>query len=106
MLPVLARYGVNEHLAEHPATRAEENYRRFLISRRLDLPVEKKEYGVVEHRMPELVGLSLRKGLQQISPYGLKVSISGSGRIVRQEPAPGTSLTQSASCRLVLESSI
>jgi hypothetical protein len=106
MLPLLARYGINEHVAEHPAGKAEENYRRFLISRRLDLPVEKKEYGLVEHRMPEVVGLSLRKGLQQISPYGLQVSISGSGRIVRQEPAPGTLLSRSAACQLVLDSNI
>ena len=106
LLPVLERCGVNEHVAEHPAAKAEENYRRFLISRRLDLPPETKKTGMVARKMPDLSGLSLRKGLRQISSLGLQVSISGSGRIVRQSPEPGTLLSGSQACRLELESRI
>ena len=106
LLPVLAGYAVHEQVAEHPAGKSEENYRRFLISRRLELPEQKKRYAHVNKIMPEVTGLSLRKGLQQISPYHLKVSIKGSGRIVAQVPAPGEPLAEAGVCELTLQSQI
>ena len=56
--------------------------------------------------MPALTGMSLRKGLQQIRPFNLKVRIKGSGRIVAQNPAPGVSLTDTGVCELTLQSQI
>ncbi len=106
LLPVLAAYSASDSVAEHPGIKSEENYRRFLISRRLELPEQKKGFVQVDTTMPEVTGLSLRKGLQRISPYHLKVSIKGSGRIVAQNPAPGEPVTQSGVCELTLGSRI
>ncbi len=106
LLPVLAAYTTDEQVAEHPAGKSEDNYRRFLISRRLELPEQKKSYVHVNKIMPEVTGLSLRKGLQQISLYHLKVSIKGSGRIIAQKPAPGESLAETGVCELTLQSQI
>ena len=102
LLPVLAAYNAFDSVAEHPGIKSEENYRRFLISRRLELPEQKKRYARGDTTMPEVTGLSLRKGLQWISPFHLKVSIKGSGRIVAQKPAPGEPVTESAVCELTL----
>ena len=106
LLPVLERYGSHEQVAEHPAAKSEDNYHRFLISRRLELPEQKKRYAHVSKIMPEVTGLSLRKGLQHLSPYHLKVSVRGSGRIVGQNPAPGEPLAETGVCELTLESRI
>ena len=106
LLPVLAAYSSPDRVAEHPGVKSEDNYRRFLISRRLELPEQKKSYARVDKSMPEVTGLSLRKGLQLISPYHLKVSIKGSGRIVVQNPAPGEPVTESGVCELSLGSRI
>ena len=106
LLPVITGYGVQEQIVKHPAGKSEENYRRFLISRRLELPEQVKNYGLVNKRMPEVTGLSLRKGLQRISPYHLNVRINGSGRIVAQTPAPGEPLATTGVCELTLQSQI
>ena len=106
LLPVLTAYSQSDRVAEHPGVKSEDNYRRFLITRRLELPEEKKGYARVDATMPEVTGLSLRKGLQRISPYHLKVSIRGSGRIVAQNPAPGEPVTESGVCELTLSSRI
>lgn len=106
LLPVLAAYSSSDRVAEHPRVKSEDNYRRFLISRRLELPEQKKRYVRVDTTMPEITGLSLRKGLQLISPYHLKVSIKGSGHIVAQNPAPGEPVTESGVCELTLSSRI
>ena len=42
--------------------------------------------------MPKVTGQSLRKALQVLQPYGLRIQIIGSGRVVSQRPAAGTSL--------------
>jgi cell division protein FtsI (penicillin-binding protein 3) len=106
LLPVLMRYGMNEQVAERPVGKNEGNYRRFLIVRRLELPEQKKHYAEVDHIMPALKGLSLRKGLQRISPYHLKVSVQGSGHIVGQNPAPGEPLAKNGVCELTLQAQL
>jgi len=106
LLPVLAAYSSSDRVTEHPGVKSDDNYRRFLISRRLELPEQKKRYARVDTTMPEVTGLSLRKGLQWISPFHLKVSIKGSGRIVAQNPAPGEPVTKSGVCELTLGSQI
>ncbi len=42
--------------------------------------------------MPNLVGMSLRKALSIVSELGIKFKIEGSGRIIWQSVAPGTSV--------------
>lgn len=47
---------------------------------------------VLAERMPDLLGMSLRRALQDLQDTGLALEISGSGRVVAQNPAPGASL--------------
>lgn len=106
LMPELAALSLSETAVHHPVVKNNDNYQRFLISRRLDLPTEKRRYVQVAHLMPEVTGLSLRKGLQRISSFNLKVNIKGSGRIVAQNPAPGEPLADTSDCTLTLESRI
>jgi len=106
MLPLLDQYWMDSHVAERPAEKNEGNYRRFLIVRRLELPEQKKNYAEVDQIMPEVTGLSLRKGLQRISPYHLKVSVKGSGHIVGQNPASGEPLAKNGVCELTLQAQL
>lgn len=106
LIAALNSHGANGNVAEHPATKTEGNYRRYLISRRLDMPEQKKAFGVVERVMPDLKGLSMRKGLQHLSSLEVEVSIEGSGRIVAQHPDAGASLGSDIRCELTLESRI
>jgi len=43
-------------------------------------------------RMPDVMGLSLRKALQTLQNSGLRIKVQGSGRVVGQKPPPGASL--------------
>lgn len=52
--------------------------------------------------MPDLRGYSLRKALQALQEYGLRVTVSGSGKVVGQHPAPGASLRGVEECNLQL----
>ena len=54
--------------------------------------------------MPTVTGLSLRRGLQVLSPYNIKVRVHGNGRIIAQYPLPGASLAGVDECILTLES--
>ncbi|MFN2364880.1 MAG: PASTA domain-containing protein, partial [Desulfurivibrionaceae bacterium] len=55
--------------------------------------------------MPDLHGLSLRKGLRVLQTFGVKVRVVGSGRIVEQEPAAGA-IFDGGECRLSLRSDL
>ncbi|GAB4332358.1 MAG: hypothetical protein Kow0089_00190 [Desulfobulbaceae bacterium] len=92
--------------ASVPAGHDETNYSRFLIASRMDYtaPGSRKTERVVV--MPQLVGLSLRKGLQRLGEYNLEVKIQGSGQIVSQVPEPGASLQGVGECVLTLSPKI
>lgn len=53
--------------------------------------------------MPDLIGLSLRKGLRLLEGSPIEIKIEGTGRIVKQIPKAGTPLKQDMECRLILE---
>ena len=55
-----------------------------------------------KERMPDVRGYSVRKALQTLQDYGLKIAIKGSGRVASQHPAPGASLRGVEECRLEL----
>jgi cell division protein FtsI (penicillin-binding protein 3) len=95
-----------EQLAEHPTKKNDKNLAQFLISRRLDYtpsPVQRTGDAMA---MPRLIGMSLRKGLQQLNRQNLRITVKGSGRIVAQSPDAGERLDNVKSCRLTLESEI
>jgi len=55
----------------------------------------------IKKSMPDVTGQSLRKALQELQSYGLKVKIRGFGRVVAQEPKAG-SVLNSTDCILHL----
>ena len=82
------------------------NYNQFLISSRIDFQERSGRGSSRVAVMPQLVGLSLRKGLQHLNEYQLQVKIQGSGQIVSQIPGPGESLQGIDECVLTLASEI
>ena len=53
--------------------------------------------------MPDLAGLSLRKAMQVLQQHGLRLQVVGSGQVVRQSPAAGSSLAGVDRCVLHLK---
>jgi Cell division protein FtsI/penicillin-binding protein 2 len=49
-------------------------------------------------RLPDFTGLSMRRVLQIVKGYNLKVQIEGSGKAVAQKPSPGTPLNGVSEC--------
>ena len=80
-----------------------ENLRQFFISKRLNFREAAGKTPAPVVLMPRVRGLSLRKGLQQLNPYKMKVRINGSGRIIAQYPLPGQSLAGIDECILTLD---
>ncbi len=58
---------------------------------------------LVDLEMPDLVGMSLRKAMQTLQGYNLKVSVQGSGRVTRQAPAAGVRLKGVTEAKLELQ---
>ena len=54
-------------------------------------------------RVPELTGLPARAAVQLLTKAGLVPQLEGTGRIVRQSPAPGTPVPKGSAVRLVFE---
>jgi membrane peptidoglycan carboxypeptidase len=50
--------------------------------------------------MPNVVGLSLRQALQQLSLLGIDAHVSGAGRVMQQFPPAGTAVSSSLRCDL------
>lgn len=106
LLKLLAEFTAEDRPpAPPPEIKNEANLRRFLLSRKLNRPAaEEKTYDpAVEETMPDLVGLSLRQGLQRLKPRRIRVQIQGSGMIVAQKPAARTALAKIETCELTLE---
>ena len=103
ILPALLAAAQDPLSPEPPAQKDPANFTQFLISRRMDYQDRPGTDAVLEGKMPEVVGLSLRKGLQRLNPYHLLVNAEGSGRIVSQRPPAGSPLQGVSECTLVLE---
>lgn len=104
LLPVLIGYGgPMENFAEPSPEKNPANLRRYFFSRKLNTAQIQENLVHAEQVMPSLIGLSLRKGLQQINKYNINVRIQGSGRIVEQKPVAGEALSETETCELILE---
>lgn len=57
----------------------------------------------VGRSLPDLSGLTMREALRQLSQRQVEFHVTGSGFVVRQEPAPGTPLPLAGGCRLWCE---
>ncbi len=54
--------------------------------------------------MPQVLGKSLRSGLQTLQPFNLRISVVGSGLIVAQQPNAGAAVRKGGQCILQLQS--
>lgn len=102
---LLAAFQVDraEQVADKPPSKSPENLRQFFISRRLNVREQPGKASEQVALMPMVRGMSLRKGLQQLNPHGMKIQVSGSGRIIAQYPLPGTPLRGVNDCILTLD---
>lgn len=57
-------------------------------------------------RMPNLVGLSLRQALRQLSVANVEARVVGSGSVVQQYPPPGTPISSGVRCELRCRSEV
>lgn len=64
---------------------------------------DKPEMVSIAGSMPDVVGLSLRKSLRLLEGAPIIINIEGTGRVLRQDPAPGTPLKEDMVCLLTLE---
>jgi cell division protein FtsI/penicillin-binding protein 2 len=53
--------------------------------------------------MPDIVGLSIREAVNRLSNAYLNISISGSGKVVKQEPIAGKRISKGDKCHIVCE---
>ncbi|MBU0681734.1 MAG: PASTA domain-containing protein [Proteobacteria bacterium] len=59
-----------------------------------------KELDKHVRKMPDVVGMSLRKALLELMPCRVEVEIEGAGKVVGQEPAPGKECVDRVRIRL------
>lgn len=52
--------------------------------------------------VPDLAGYSLRQSANALAPHGIYLVPSGTGRIIRQDPAPGTTIQKGGEIRIYL----
>lgn len=52
--------------------------------------------------VPDLVGYSLRQSANALAPHGIYLVPTGTGRIIRQDPAPGTTIQKGEEIRIYL----
>lgn len=90
----------------HPKQKSQENLRQFFISRRLDFKEQVGHINAEVPIMPELRGLSLRKGMQKLNLQDVAVRVTGTGVIIAQHPAPGEPLGNVDECTLTLQKEI
>lgn len=108
----IERFAVLQQVAKtvadvvEPETAADNNYRGSVTLPTKITPRQNAEddEALPIAVMPDLVGLSLRKSLRLLQGVHVKINIQGTGRVVSQQPLPGTSLKGVSKCVLTLES--
>jgi cell division protein FtsI/penicillin-binding protein 2 len=61
---------------------------------------------ILNKSMPDVTGKSLRAGLQVLQHLNLDIKLTGSGRIVSQQPSAGTELIDVSECTLEMQQEI
>ncbi len=106
LLPRLLAMSEQKAEARVPGAGNPENFHQFLISRRIDYREQPGITAEEDVLMPDVIGLSLRQGLQRLGRRRVRVTIRGSGRIIAQQPAAGTPLHDVTDCVLTLQPTI
>jgi cell division protein FtsI (penicillin-binding protein 3) len=73
------------------------------LPRDLSVTPEPERTAANEVRVPEATGLPARDAMRVLLGAGLVPRIEGTGRLVRQDPPPGTAIPRGATVKLVLE---
>ncbi len=108
IVPVAARQRVMKNLADmmKPKEQEEKNF-SFSDARTLqseDLSGQSdNESDVLVTKMPDLVGMSLRKSLRLLQNSGVEVKVNGTGRVVSHDPPAGSELVSGTEVVLNLE---
>ena len=96
--------GLRGYAAAHPdssgaySTNRDRLRRNILISGgRQEAPATSRDW-----LMPDMVGMSLRRGLRLLNGAPCRLEITGSGDVLRQNPAAGTAIKVGSICQLVL----
>ena len=106
--PVSARQKVMKTLADmmKPKEQEEKNFSlsesRGIESSALPSQME-KESDVLITKMPDLVGMSLRKSLRYLQNSDVEVKINGTGRVVSHDPPAGAALVSGSTVTLNLQ---
>lgn len=56
--------------------------------------------------MPRLIGLTAREAINRLTLLGMQVDVAGTGRVVRQKPAPGEPIRRGERCTLECRSNM
>ncbi len=101
--PILVLQQVRKHLADVMGREKglESNYQLESVGEQATVTFA-PGLEIVKQPMPDLRGKSLRRGLRLLQDKQIKVVLEGSGRIVGQEPSPGTILKGGEVVRLIL----
>ena len=104
---VAALQQVMKNLADmmKPREREEKNFRQSSIQQSMMLTEGEGDGSdsIVITKMPDLTGMSLRKCLRLLQSSGVEVQVTGTGRVIGQEPRPGAALVAGATVKLILE---
>jgi len=84
-----------------PGSRVEPN-----ATVRLDLFEMERSRPAVSNKMPNLAGLSVREALQKLALLKLEASVRGSGRVVRQHPGAGATISPGMGCEIECQAAI
>ena len=108
IVPVAARQKVMKNLADmmKPKEQEEKNFSfsdtDTLQSENMSGQAENKA-DVLIAKMPDLVGMSLRKSLRLLQNSGVEVKVNGTGRVVSHDPPAGSALLSGTPVVLNLE---
>ena len=90
---------VYSHLPETPST---VNSKELIAARTISVGEDRFEQAFQKNFLPSLSGLDARTATRILEGQGLRVSLIGTGRVVRQEPALGTPLHKCSTVKLLL----
>ena len=94
-----------------PLKKTDKKQNRLIVSKKVKTENKNKSFPVSlstihvdkKIRVPDAIGMSLKKAIKIISGAGLKVKINGSGKVISQSPKPGKLIINNEVCVLTLK---
>ena len=93
-----------------PIKKTNKKVKRLTVSKEVKTENKNKSFPVSlssihvdkKTRVPDAIGMSLKKAIKIISGAGLKLKINGSGMVISQSPKPGELIRNNEICILTL----